>query len=114
MMEEVVAVLAVVLDVQAGGAIKTFNETRASPMDKRVQAGDGIIEVNGLRGDPMEVIGAIRASNKLEMRLRRPSMWSMSVDLGHNALGLDVQACEDDAFLVVKGVRPGALKDKEV
>jgi len=54
----------------AGGLLDTYN--KSAPQTQRVGVGDRIIEVNGVSGEPLKILDALKTSTALSLKVARP------------------------------------------
>lgn len=106
-----VPIMAVVRTVHSG-AIKSFNDS--APAEQKIQEGDAIIEVNGVRNNMLALLMGIKDICALHMTLRRPTEVRVSVTRKGRPLGLDLYPRVSDFGLLVKEVSDGALANSDV
>lgn len=67
------------------GALEDYNQkVNASGSAEKVQVGDFIVEVNGVRGNRASMISRLQQDVDISMLVRRPSPWSVSLPQAEN------------------------------
>jgi len=95
------------------GAIMRFNET--APPENQVKVGDFVVGVNGVTGDTKGMAQQTMHSLKLELLLRRPSEFGITLDkLGKTGpeamLGIDLDYLATGKSLLIRGIKQGLVK----
>mmetsp|Transcript_37157 Transcript_37157/g.104835 ORF Transcript_37157/g.104835 Transcript_37157/m.104835 type:complete len:288 (+) Transcript_37157:77-940(+) len=106
-----VPIMAIVRNIHPG-AFKSFSD--AAPDDRKVQVGDAIIEVNGVRDDMLALLSGVKKNCTLHMTLRRPTEIRVCTTRKGRPLGLDVYHRTSDFGLLVKDVGEGAFAGSDV
>merc|ERR1712137_148963 len=82
-----------------------------SSQDQQVLCGDRIIEVNGVRGNPQDLLPKLREETYLRMLIKRPVTVHVSGDTSESPVGLVVIYVPDGSSLLIQNVKPGFVKD---
>mmetsp|Transcript_59838 Transcript_59838/g.106726 ORF Transcript_59838/g.106726 Transcript_59838/m.106726 type:complete len:218 (-) Transcript_59838:127-780(-) len=91
------------------GLISRWNERNVG---MQVRKGDRFTEVNGVKGDGAKLIKALTVNQFLEIRVRRPELFQMTLRRNMDtSLGLDLSYVIGGATLLVKGVNLGLVND---
>lgn len=96
-------VTASITKVLSDGAIPAWNQRNAREL--AVQAGDHIVEVNGIRGSAKEIIANIKGGAELSVVIQRPMEFlaavrkekvsdSVGLDIGYTHIGTTLLVCQ--------------------
>jgi len=91
------------------GPIRLYNETVED--DLQLQPGDSIVGVNGSQGSAEALLERLKTDLALELTIRRPKVFSISIPRAYGPLGLQVEHAPSGTSLLVKMVNPGLIKD---
>lgn len=90
------------------GVFKAFNETATG--ERRVRDNSFFLAVNGVTDIP-GMVGALKQSETLKVRVARPTQLVVSIDKSSKPLGLEVEQEETCSSLFVKSVQAGAAQE---
>jgi len=89
------------------GPILAYNE-KAVPSEQ-IRVGDFIVEVNGVEGSSKGIIHAFKGATSLDLVVRRPLEFGVTLEAGHGALGLDLAGMGQRSLLILR-VKDGAVQ----
>jgi len=97
-----------VKEVKAGPILEWNRQMVNKGLDIRTH--DRVVEVNGVRGDAADLMKVIKSSRKVELLVRRPTAFRLSVAKGSSidSIGAAVDAT-DGKTLLIAGVRQSGL-----
>merc|ERR1711933_617207 len=84
-----------------------YNKVAGS--DKQVREGDYIVEVNGTRGDVLDIVKVLNEDPKLAMVVKRPLEIAVSIPKVGSSLGLDLSYKADAKSLLIKEIKAGPI-----
>lgn len=98
---------AVVVDIRAG-AVENFNMQNH---DRKIKPYDRIVDVNGERGDAVQLINKLKKETTWELTLQRPVETTASVTLPSNvSLGLSLKYAPSGTSLMIVSVDEGPMQ----
>lgn len=95
-----------VSDVKEGPVLS--HNAKALPSE-RIGVGDFIVQVNGVEGSSMRLISAFRGASRLDLVVRRPWEFGVTVNIGNVLLGLELGRRVGQRSLLIMQVKDGAI-----
>lgn len=100
-----------VCGIRSGSSpVQTYNSERGTLPE--VKVGDFILQVNAVKGVALELGEEIRRSKALELLIRRPYQFQVTLSKGESSLGLDLNyAMKGTSLVIDKIAGSGAAQD---
>jgi len=83
----------------------------SAPCALQLSVGDYIVEVNGVRGDTGRLVRELRRSTTLNMTVRRPMEFVVTIERSGALMGLFLHYSVAANYLVIQEVSAGPVKD---
>merc|ERR1739838_1149916 len=78
----------------------------------KIELGDYVVDVNGVRGDALEMIRICKEEQDLRLTIRRPEIWTVTIKKDSQREGLGVKLGwqgESRSLVVIDSAKTGAL-----